>query len=81
MYSFGTECSETSAYNNQTPLIVRINQALDLFAQVIQNIPCANLEFKNYGGVSPEFASTAVKFCLNHIDLSLIQFDVRMASK
>jgi hypothetical protein len=32
------------------------------FAQVIQNTPCENLEYKNCGRVSPEgFTSTAVK--------------------
>ena len=41
-------------HNSPSPLTVCVNQALDdSFAQVIQNIPSANLQCKNCGGVSP----------------------------
>ena len=57
-----TTVSSAPSHNSPSPLTIRVNQALDdSFAQVIQNIPSANLEYKNCGGVSPwGFASTAI---------------------
>jgi len=53
----------TPSQSYPSPLIVRISQSLVVaFAQVIQNTPCANLEYKNCGGISSEgFTSTAVR--------------------
>ena len=49
--------------SSPSPLIVRISQSLVVaYAQVIQNTPVANLEYKNCGGSSSEvFTSTVVR--------------------
>ena len=58
-----TTVSSAPSRSSPSPLTVRINQAfVSSFAQVIQNTPCANLEYTNLGGASSKgFASTAFR--------------------
>ena len=48
-----TIANSAPSHNSPSPLTVRVNQALDIsFAQVIQNIPRANLRYRNCCRVS-----------------------------
>lgn len=51
------------SYSSASPLIVHIGYTLeDSFAQLIWNIPYANLEYKNCRGVSPRGYQQQQKF-------------------